>query len=215
MKSLILKDLYNTVHNAKSMLFILVVFAAVFIPSSGVEGYVFACAVLCSMMIVTTFAFDDTSKWTRYAMVMPVSRQDLVAGKFVVLAIFCAVGSLSGIVLGLIGGLILKKVSLDLAGLGGLLLLALAAWSVSLVFGSMSIPLVLRFGAEKGRVLLLVSFLVPAAICFGIYRLLMAAGVVMTERLVFILLCCSPAAAFIWCYIMYRISYRIFSGQEL
>lgn len=95
MKSLILKDLYNIGHNAKSMLFILFVLAAAFIPTSDAEGgYIFVCAVICSMMIVTTFSFDDNSKWLRYAMVMPVSRKDVVAGKFVVLTIFCVTGSL-------------------------------------------------------------------------------------------------------------------------
>ena len=62
MKSLVLKDLFNIGHNAKSMLFILVVFAVALIPFSGVEGYIFVCAILCSMMIVTTFSFDDSSK---------------------------------------------------------------------------------------------------------------------------------------------------------
>lgn len=215
MKSLILKDLYNIGHNAKSMLFILVVFLAVFIPSSGVEGYIFVCAVMCSMMIVTTFSFDDASNWTRYAMITPVSKKDLVAGKFIVLAIFCAIGSLFGLVMGLFGGLILKKVSLDLAGLGGLLFLALVAWVISFILGSMSIPLVFKYGAEKGRVLLLVSFLIPTAICLGIYQLSVVLGVEITDRLIFILLCCSPAAALVWCYIMYQISCRIFAKQEL
>ena len=89
MKSLVLKDLFNIGHNAKSMLFILVVFAVALIPFSGVEGYIFVCAILCSMMIVTTFSFDDSSKWTRYAMIMPVSKKELdCPGKFMVLAIF-------------------------------------------------------------------------------------------------------------------------------
>lgn len=88
MKSLVLKDLFNIGHNAKSMLFILVVFAVALIPFSGVESYIFVCAILCSMMIVTTFSFDDNSKWTRYAMIMPISKKELVIGKFAVLAIF-------------------------------------------------------------------------------------------------------------------------------
>ena len=169
MKSLILKDLFNIGHNAKSMLFILVVFAVALIPFSDVEGYIFVCAILCSMMIVTTFSFDDNSKWTRYAMIMPVSKKELVVGKFVVLAIFCAVGSLFGLVIGSISGFAMRKITFDFAGIGELLFLALAAWVISLIFGSMSIPLVFKFGAEKGRVLLLVSFLIPAGICFGIY----------------------------------------------
>ena len=192
MKSLVLKDLFNIGHNAKSMLFILVVFAVALIPFSGVEGYIFVCAILCSMMIVTTFSFDDSSKWTRYAMIMPVSKKELVAGKFMVLAIFCAIGSLFGLIIGFLG-----------------------AWVISLIFGSMSIPLVFKFGAEKGRVLLLVSFLIPAGICFGIYQLLTMLGVALTDQIVFILLCCSPLLALAWCYVMYQISYRIFVKQEL
>lgn len=141
-------------------------------------------------------------------------KKDLVAGKFIVLAIFCVIGSLFGMVVGAIGGVILKKVSFDLAGIGELLFLTLVAWVISLILGSISIPLVFKFGAEKGRVLILVSFLIPAAICFGIYQLLVILGVEMTDQL-FILLCCSPIVAFIWCYVMYQISYQIFAKQEL
>lgn len=215
MKSLVLKDLLNIGHNAKSMLFILLVFAIALIPFSGVEGYIFVCAILCSMMIVTTFSFDDNSKWTRYAMIMPVSKKELVGGKFIVLTIFCAVGSLFGLVVGSIGGLISNKITLDLIGIGELLFLTLISWVIALIFGSMSIPLVFKFGAERGRVLLLVSFLIPAGICFGVYQLLATLGVTLTDQLVFILLCCSPLLALAWCYVMYQISYRIFAKQEI
>ena len=215
MKSLILKDLYNIGHNEKSMLFILVVFAIALIPTSGVAGYIFACAILCSMMIVTTFSFDDNSKWARYAMIMPVSKKDLVVGKFIVLAIFCLVGSLFGLVVGLIAWLSIKSVSLELSGIGELLFLALTAWVVSIILGSMSIPLVFKFGAEKGRVLLLISFLFPVALCFGIYQLFVILGIELTEHFMFVLLCCSPIIALVWCYVMYQISYRIFNKQEL
>lgn len=215
MKSLILKDLFNIGHNTKSMLFILVVFAVALIPFSGVESYILVCAILCSMMIVTTFSFDDNSKWTRYSMIMPVSKKDLVAGKFIVLAIFCAIGSLFGLIVGFIGGLITNKIAFNLLGVGELLFLTLVAWVISLIFGSMSIPLVFKFGAEKGRVLLLVSFLIPAGICFGIYQILVMLGIGLTDQTVFILLCCSPLLALVWCYVMYSISYRIFAKQEL
>ncbi|MDO4831224.1 MAG: ABC-2 transporter permease [Clostridia bacterium] len=215
MKSLILKDLYNIGHNVKFMLFIMVIFAAVFIPTSGIEGYIFVCAVLCSMMIVTTFSFDDVSKWTRYAMITPISRKDLVLGKFIVLAVFCAMGSLFGMVVGTIGSAILKKISFDLVGIEKTLFLTLSAWAISLIFGSISIPLVFKFGAEKGRVLLLVSFILPAGIAFGIYKLLDTLGIVLTDHIIFVLLCCSPLLALIWCYVMYQISYRIFAKQEL
>ena len=148
-------------------------------------------------------------------MIMPVSKKELVAGKFVVLAIFCAIGSLFGLVVGSIGGLITNKITLDLIGIGELLFLTLISWVIALIFGSISIPLVFKFGAEKGRILLLVSFLIPAGICFGVYQLLATLGVALTDQLVFILLYCSPLLALAWCYVMYQISYRIFAKQEI
>ncbi len=214
MKSLILKDLYNIGHNAKSMLFILVLLAVAFLPTSGSAGYIVTCAVLCSMMVVTTFSFDEHSKWGRYAMIMPIARKGLVAGKFVVLAVFCAVGSLFGLAVGTVGELVIKKVPFMSDTIGQLPFLALAAWAIAFVMGSMAIPLVFRFGAEKGRMLLLVSFLVPSAIGAGIYRLLVLLGIAVTQRFVFVLVCCSPAIAFLWCFAMYQISCRIFAKQE-
>lgn len=215
MKSLVLKDLYNIRHNAKSMLFIIVILAAALIPTSGVAAFIFVCANLHSMMIMTTFSFDDHSKWTRYAMIMPVSKKDLAASKFIVLLVFSAIGSVVGLIIGTVGGLITSKLTFNSASIYELLLVTLAAWVVAMIFGGISIPLVFKFGAEKARMLLLISFLIPAAICVGIYQLLSALGMVLTDQHVFILLGCSPIIAFLWDYLMYKISYQIFSHQEL
>ncbi len=215
MKSLIIKDLYNIGHNAKSMFFILLVFAFALIPFSGVEGYIFVCAILCSMMIVTTFSFDDNSNWNRYAMIMPVSKSNLVAGKFITLLIFSAIGTICGLIIGTVGGLITGKIVFQPEGIFELLFLALAALVAAMIFGGMSIPLVFQFGAEKGRMLILVSFLVPSAICFGVYQLLVLLGIEMTDQLVFVFVCCSPVIALAWDYVMYKISCGIFSKMEL
>lgn len=215
MKSLILKDLYNVGRNAKSMLFILVVFALIFIPFYSIQSYVFVCTILCSMMIVTTFSFDDHSKWMRYAMVMPVSKKDVVAGKFIVLIIFCVIGAVFGLLASFIGGILTKKLAFSSAGVFELLFLTLSALMISIILGGITIPLIFQFGAERGRILLLASVLIPSGICFGAYLLLSMLGIEMTDQLVFLLLCCSPIFVIAWSYGMYRISYRIFSKQDL
>ena len=162
MKSLILKDLYNIGHNLKSMLFILIVFAFAVIPFSGISSYIFICAILCSMMIVTTFTFDDSSHWLRYALILPITKKDIVLAKFVTLFIFSSLGSLFGLILGLVGGIIINDVGFNSYDILELLFIALVALVIAMIFGGMSIPLVLKFGAEKGRLLLMVSFLFPA-----------------------------------------------------
>ena len=215
MKSLILKDLYNIGHNAKSMLLILLVFAVGLIMSSGVESYIISAGVLCSMMIVTTFTFDDNCKWSKYALIMTVCKKDIVKAKFIVLVIFCTVGVCVGTIFGVSGGLVMRKLVMSMESIVTMLFMAFVGLIVSVIFGSMSIPLVYKFGAEKGRMLLLVSFAVPLAICFIVYEILMLFGVEITDQLVFAILCVSPLIALIWVYIMYRISCSIFSKQEV
>ncbi len=197
------------------MLFMLGVLAVVLIPTSGASAYIIVSAILCSMMIVTTFTFDDNSSWLRYAMIMPVSKKDIVVGKYIMLVIFCVIGSLFGLVVSLIAGLAMRKITFNLAGIVELLLLTLVALVISLISGSMSIPLVFKFGAERARVLLVISILVPLAICFGIYQVFVLLGIELTDQLVLIILCGSPIIALFWCYVMYRICCQIFKKQDL
>lgn len=215
MKSLILKDLYNIGNSVKSLLFTFIVMAVAFIPTSNLAGYIVMCAIVCSMMVATTFAFDDYSKWTRYAMIMPVSKKDLVAGKFIVLIIFCMTGTLFGLVVSFMAGLAMGKVTFDFAGVTEILFFAMVALAISLTIGSTFIPLIFKFGTEKARMLLVASLLIPAGICFGIYLLLGILEINLTEQFVFLLICCSLIIALFWCYVMYQISYRIFSKKEL
>lgn len=72
-----------------------------------------------------------------------------------------------------------------------------------------------KFGAEKARTLSFVSFIVPAAICFGVYEILTLCGVSFSDQFVFTLLCCSPLIALAWNLLMYKISYVIFVKKEL
>lgn len=213
MKSLVLKDLYNIGHNTKSMFFMLLVFAFIFIPFNGPEAYIVTSGILCSMMIITTFSFDEKSKWMKYAMVTPVSKKDLVASKFIVLMIFSAIGVVSGVVIGFVGGIIVHKIDYD--NIFSLPFVALISLIIVEILGSISIPLLFKFGAEKARMLSLISFIIPVVICFGFYSLLIFLGFSFTNNFIFILMCCSPLIGLFWNLIMYKISYAILSKKEL
>lgn len=214
MKSLILKDLYNIGHNFKSMFFILLVFAFIVIPSSGPESYIIVSGILCSMMIVTTFTFDQAAHWTPYAMIMPISKKDLVKSKFIVLSFFCITGIVIGFIFSLLGKFITRQSSFNIDNIIELLLISIIGFIISEVFGSISIPLVFKFGAEKGRMLLLISFVVPVGICLFIYQILVTLNISITENLILYLMYASPFFAIFWNYIMYIISYKIFEKKE-
>ena len=216
MKSLILKDIYNIMHNMRSLALLLVLFIVLMVPQGGPSAYLITSCLLCSMMVMTTFSFDNTSKWEKYALVMPITKKDLVAAKFLVLLLFCIFGVVSGLVLGVAGGLLFKSFHLNSADDWLMpLMVAAAGLAIGIFFGSLVIPLLFKFGAEKARMLSIAAFAAPTAIGLGLYRLLAVFGISISDKFVTKLLYLSPLLVILWAYLMYRISLRIFQNQDL
>lgn len=216
MKSLILKDIYNIMHNMKALVLMLFIFLFITIPQGGAAAYVITCCILCAMMVVTTFSFDENAKWEKYAMIMPISRKDLVLSKFVILLCFCLFGTVFGGVLGIAGSAIIGRFHITSASeWQELLAVCLAGVAISFFLGSLVIPLLFKFGAEKARTLMLAAFLLPVLLCLGLYYLLRSFGIELTDSVVLLLTCISPLVLLLWTAAMYRISFGIFKKSRI
>ena len=104
MKSLLLKDLYNMRTNVRYLLVMMLVFAVAFIPN-GYLNFLFITSTMFSVMMVSTFSYDEYAKWNRYALVMPIQKRDIVAGKFLMAVLFSLFGVFLGGICSVIGGL--------------------------------------------------------------------------------------------------------------
>lgn len=148
MKALLLKDTYVIWKQMKIFLLIILVFSA--IPS----GFNSAFAVIyAAMMPYTAMAYDERSKWDQMAAMMPYSTRDIVLGKYVFgWLCIAAAAVLSALFQGL------------LSFLGAGLSLALLAMSVlsGLCVLAITLPMMFRFGVEKGR---LAMFLIIFLVC--------------------------------------------------
>ena len=148
MKALLLKDTYVIWKQMKIFLIIILVFSA--IPS----GFNSAFAVIyAAMMPYTAMAYDERSKWDQMAAMMPYSPRDIVLGKYVFgwLCIAAAM-VLSALFQGLLSflGASLSLALLAMSALSGLCVLAI------------TLPVMFRFGVEKGR---LAMFLIIFLVC--------------------------------------------------
>lgn len=216
MKSLVLKDLFNILHNMKSLFLMLLFFLFIFIPTSGPEGYIFVSCFLCSTIIVTTFSFDTMTNWTKYAMIMPITKKEIVMSKFIVAFLFSAYGALNGFIFGTIGGIITGKIAItNIHQIIINLILAGIGLSITLIFSGLMIPLLIKYGAEKARMLMLAAYVIPSCILLGIFQLLEVMGIKLTQGMIIGLLCSLPVIAIVWYYIMYQISFKIFDKKEL
>lgn len=156
MIGLIIKDLL-TLKKQGRILFLLAGFYFVLAYASnniGMFGTI--SAVLSLMLPITAMAYDERSQWDRYAVSMPISRTKIVLSKYVL-----------GIVLNLtvsllvcIGNVVLASTS-ELYSYGEMMATTLGISVGALVLLAFLLPLLFKFGVEKGRLLLMLIFLVP------------------------------------------------------
>ena len=127
--------------------------AGVFSPSV-LAGMVVLISIITPMTTVTS---DDISRWNRFAVASPACRRGVVAGKYLftllMVLLSAVLVSVLLLVLTLAGGL----------GDGSLieyLLATLACGGIALLMNAVILPLLLKFGAEKARMVSMALFLV-------------------------------------------------------
>ncbi|MGV8049962.1 MAG: ABC-2 transporter permease [Anaerolineaceae bacterium] len=157
MKGLILKDIFNLKVQGHFYLFFVLIFAVVSFISEDVNTLGGVIALICAMVPITALGLDEKNNWDKYALTLPVVRKDLVLSKYC-LGILCAViGSVVSFILtGLFSNFSLNT-----------LYTTLIFFAISLFYLSLMLPLMFKFGVEKGRIsMLMVAFLPALAISF-------------------------------------------------
>ncbi|MGI6261797.1 MAG: ABC-2 transporter permease [Acutalibacteraceae bacterium] len=141
MKGLLLKDFYTIIKQLKVFVLMIVIFAL--IPNFSVS--VFA-VVYAAMLPITTLAYDERCKWDTLAAMMPYSPAALVLSKYLLglLGVLCA-GLLSAFGYGI------QLFLLHAADDGSFWFSLLAGICTALLLLAINLPLMYRFGVEKGR----------------------------------------------------------------
>lgn len=142
MKALLLKDFYVLVKSLKYFILLLAVFALV--PQIDLAAFAL---VYMSVLTVSALSYDERCKWNSLAAAMPFTSTQLVVSKYLLglIGVGCTV------LLAVLGTLLLAPRALS----ENLMSIALCA-AAGLVMMSLSLPIMYRFGTEKGRIALLV-----------------------------------------------------------
>ena len=127
--------------------------AGVFSPSV-LGGMVVLISIITPMTTVTS---DDISRWNRFAIATPACRRGVVAGKYLFTLLMVLLSAVLVavllVVLALAGGL-------GDGSLAEYLLATLACGGIALLLNGGTLPLLLKFGAEKARMVSMALFLV-------------------------------------------------------
>ena len=164
MKALLMKDLRLVFRQQRATMFmfmavVLLIIGATQNPMFGILYTVF----LLPSFLVSTIASDTFDNGMSYILALPVSVKDYVLEKYLLIMGGSLLVNL--LATGLTACIqILKNGTMDIAEL---LICAFTAQSIVLVYSAVILPVNMRYGTEKGRIILIIMAIVIGALLGG------------------------------------------------
>lgn len=122
--------------------------------------------MMFATMVITTISYDEVDKWDMYALTMPVTRQEMVVSKYLVMIIVNSLGGMFALIVGFIGAVIMRQTFFtEIAAMIGFI------YIITYNLGSTMIPLIYKFETEKARLMLMFCALIPTALIFYIAQM--------------------------------------------
>lgn len=158
MKGLVRYDLTQLTGNSKRS-FYLLYFAGLIVVSLAVGGgkiFSYMAVMIGCMMGVSFFSYETWYHWDRYCAALPLSNRQIVGSRYISLLITTGCGVLLGFVIGLLSfatGRMELSWTQWLASLAQTIL-------VALLYIEIEVPVMYRFGVERGRLVNILLFVV-------------------------------------------------------
>jgi hypothetical protein len=210
MSGLILKDILNLKKYMKQMGIILIVYLFMSISFKNPNLIVFMMVFVTTMLIVTSMAYDESTKWDKYALTMPITKKDLVKSKYVLLVLL----ALSGGVISLISAFILSKF-IGVSDYEEMLLTSAGVVLASLFLFSIIIPIIFKMGTEKTRIIMIILFAVPTILITGFSKIFKDLNMPqLTAEQVKYLVYASPFVVLLIVFLSYNLSISILNKKE-
>ena len=162
MTGLIIKDLLNLKKQGKIYLLLVVFYFAMGLVNENTSMFTSRMTMVAVLIPLTAMAYDERSKWDRYALTMPISRKNMVMSRYLLGLIFLIVAFVLSMLVNMVISN-MKTAENTLVVLGG--------FSTGLMLMSVIFPLLFKFGVEKGRIFMMIVIFIPVAALMMISKL--------------------------------------------
>lgn len=123
-------------------------------------GMVFALMMIVSAMVpVSAISYDERSKWDKIVNTMPLSRKEIVLSKYVLAILLTAISS----VIIFAFYMLVPEMPLEEKAVTTAVMAMMA-----MLYQAALMPVMFKFGSEKGRTMMLAILFVPAVLIFAI-----------------------------------------------
>lgn len=211
MTGLVKKDLYLSVSMLRSYVVVAAVFAILTLAGIyEISFFITYVSVMCIMIPVNLFAYDEQARWDKYAAALPAGRAGVVKSRYLFTVLIC-LGSL-------VFALLLQLIVALASGAQGqervdLLLSGLLPAAYGCFMNAILLPLLFKFGSQKGRLYLILALGVGVGVIFGGLTGLKEMGLSLSE--VSLPLTVLPVVGLLALIPSYLLSRRIFFHKDL
>lgn len=185
MLGLLIKDFINLKKSAKVFGLVTILYAFFSIASEELSFFTSISTLLFAILAMSVFSHDEVAKWDSYALTMPVSRDNIVQSKYIMTLLLSLVGLVYSISFTLIINLYLKSEMVR-----DHIMSSLVGTAIVLLFFSIIIPVIMKMGMEKSRLVLVLVYMVPFAISYFYKTALSKGNVAVPEKILRIVKLC-------------------------
>lgn len=155
MLGLIKKDFLLIKSNLKSMVIISIVY--LILAFQGTFDVTFIVPLIGIMLFISTFSYDDFNNWNAYAVTLPDGRKNVVTAKYIASIILTVILGIISLIL----GIVINYTKTNSINLEEIISSLMGTILSSVIIISLLYPIVFKFGATNGRIILF-------AVVFGV-----------------------------------------------
>lgn len=210
MKGLLLKD-FCILKKQMKLMVVFVIFYAIWAVAAKMPTMMGTMVILLSIMMpISSMSYDEAGQWYRYAFSLPIPRRTLVLSKYVLGFLV----SLGGLVVSAIGNIIILALTNGENALESWLTI-IGFLELGVIFLSIIIPILFKYGVEKGRLFIVVIAVIPSLLVALLGSTLKTSGTLMpSAELLQAFLYSSPLFTLAIFLISFRISVGICRKKE-
>lgn len=210
MKGLLLKD-FCILKKQMKLMVVFVIFYAIWAVAAKMPTMMGTMVILLSIMMpISSMSYDEAGQWYRYAFSLPIPRRTLVLSKYVLGFLV----SLGGLVVSAIGNIIVLSLT-NWENAWESWLTIIGFLELGVIFLSIIIPILFKYGVEKGRLFIVVIAVIPSLLVALLGSTLKTSGTLMpSAELLQAILYSSPLFTLAIFLISFRISVGICRKKE-
>ena len=160
-KALLFKDINALKRYARLLLVMAVVCSFLFKD----QGSALIVMIYSASLMLTTMAIDEREHFLRRAISDSGRKKEIVGEKYILLLMLVGIAGVLSVILEYIMALFYHR---PLAW-NGVAMEILTGFAITSFSGSTTIPLTLKFGSEKARIILLLCYMVPAVFVIWLF----------------------------------------------